>query len=121
MTPLGHAAIALARKGMRVFPLAPRKKEPPLLGGWQIHATTDPGKIANWWSREPNNIGIACGEGSGIWVLDVDGSEGETTLRRLEAEARRVARDGRSHHRIGPASLFSVANRHRDPKRTMPG
>jgi hypothetical protein len=48
-------------------------------------ATTDVNWIAGWWATRNYNIGIATGEGSGVWVLDIDGDEGEATLRELEA------------------------------------
>lgn len=85
VTPLGRAALALAAKGMRVFPIIARKKE-PLINNNLERATTDANVIQGWWHSGNHNIGIATGEGSGIWVLDVDGVEGEQTLRRLEAE-----------------------------------
>jgi hypothetical protein len=49
-------------------------------------ATTDESIIRGWWSERDYNIAIATGEGSGVWVLDIDGDEGEQTLRKLEAE-----------------------------------
>jgi hypothetical protein len=49
-------------------------------------ATTDVSWIAGWWETRNYNIGIATGEGSGIWVLDIDGDEGEATLRKFEAQ-----------------------------------
>ena len=39
-----------------------------------------------WWRARDFNIGLATGSGSGIWVLDIDGDEGEATLSALEAE-----------------------------------
>jgi hypothetical protein len=85
MTPIGAAALALAGKGMRVFPCNERGKEPALSGGFN-RATTDLNVISGWWRARNFNIGVATGEGSGLWVLDVDGEEGEATLRDLEAE-----------------------------------
>jgi hypothetical protein len=84
MTPLGKAALALASKGMRVFPLWPRTKEPLTHNGFKS-ATTDPNIIKGWWRSGDNNIGIATGPDSGIWVLDIDGEKGEATLCELEA------------------------------------
>lgn len=47
-------------------------------------ATSDPSKIRGWWTRWPDaNIGIATGPGSGIFVLDVDGEEGQASLKAL--------------------------------------
>ena len=85
MTSLRHAAIALANKGMRIFPCRERAKEPALHDNLK-RATTDVNWIAGWWETRNYNIGIATGEGSGIWVLDIDGDEGEATLRKFEAQ-----------------------------------
>jgi hypothetical protein len=83
MTPLGRAAANLAAKGMRVFPCKERGKE-PMFKGWPAYATTDPQGISNWWREYNFNIGLATGGGSGVWVLDIDGDEGEEQLRELE-------------------------------------
>ena len=43
--------------------------------------------IGAWWHRQPdNNIAIATGAASGIFVVDLDGLDAEAALRRLEAE-----------------------------------
>ena len=67
-------ALAYARRGWRVFPCAgklPRIKE------WQLAATTDEAQIRAWWKRWPTaDIGVATGEESGIYVLDVDPAKG---------------------------------------------
>jgi hypothetical protein len=49
-------------------------------------ATTDPNIICCWWRSDDNNIGIATGKVSSVWVLDIDGEEGEETIRAFEAE-----------------------------------
>jgi len=84
MTPLGKAALALAGRGMRVFPCVERSKEPAIHDNLR-RATTDPNIISGWWRSYDLNIAIATGPDSGVWVLDVDGDEGESTLRKLEA------------------------------------
>jgi hypothetical protein len=92
-TPLGTAALSLARKGFAVFPLRPKTKEPygddkfyRTVGGYKC-ASRDPALIEFWWGRHPdNNIGIATGSISAIWVLDVDGDEGRETLATLEEQ-----------------------------------
>jgi hypothetical protein len=85
MSNLRDAALRLASKGMRVFPLWPRTKE-PLIRGWPGKATTDPNIITGWWHSRDYNIGIATGEDSGIWVLDIDDDKGgEATLAQSEA------------------------------------
>ena len=50
-----------------------------------LDATTDPAQLAAWWAEFPSaNIGLPCGAGSGLVVLDVDvlkgGDDGLDTL-----------------------------------------
>ncbi|MEV6984993.1 bifunctional DNA primase/polymerase [Sphaerisporangium sp. NPDC051017] len=71
-TDLTSYALASARRGWHVFPLAPRDKVPPRgFDSWEDRATTDPATIRRWWTRAPFNIGIACGP-SRLVVLDLD-------------------------------------------------
>src|SRR5215472_8686738 len=78
--------LALAAKGWRVFPCRPRAKE-PLIPEWQHKATMDSRQICAWYAEHPGcNWGIACGAGSGVWVLDVDGDKGKESLKRLLAQ-----------------------------------
>jgi hypothetical protein len=80
MSRLEQAALAYARNGWAVFPLKPGEKVPAVKHGVK-EATTDLDQVAGWWSRMPDaNIGMACGEPSGIFVLDVDGEEGQDSL-----------------------------------------
>jgi hypothetical protein len=65
------SALAAADAGWHVFPCAPGSKRPALRENWQDLATTDPGRIHDWWARRPYNIGIACGQ-SGLVVIDLD-------------------------------------------------
>jgi hypothetical protein len=85
MTPLGEAALKLAAKGLRVFPCKERGKEPAIYDNLR-RATTDENTIYGWWRSRDFNIGIATGPGSGIWVLDIDGEDGEALLHKLETE-----------------------------------
>jgi hypothetical protein len=87
VTPtLLQTATVLAQRGFAVFPCQPRGKEPATARGF-LDATVDPEQIKAWWGPIPDmNIGIATGAVSGIWVLDVDGDDGEASLRKLEAE-----------------------------------
>jgi Bifunctional DNA primase/polymerase, N-terminal/Primase C terminal 1 (PriCT-1) len=79
-------ALALAARGMSVFPCVPGKKEPACTHGCKA-ATTDTDTIRQWWRFEPNyNVAIATGAISGVFVVDIDGFEAETKLGRLEAE-----------------------------------
>jgi len=53
-----------------VFPL--RGKVPIVRHGLN-DATTDPGRVRQWWQRHPDaNLGLTTGGDAGIWVLDVD-------------------------------------------------
>ena len=77
---LHRAARAYAERGWPVFPLKPGQKVPAVKHGVK-EATTDLATVDGWWGRMPDaNIGMACGEASGLWVLDVDGQEGEQSL-----------------------------------------
>ena len=77
-------ALALASRGLHVFPCRPRSKEPATANGFK-DATTDPDTIRAWWRREPQfNVAFATGPASGCFVLDVDGFDGEAALRKLE-------------------------------------
>ena len=81
-----RTALALAKRKLHVFPCLPRGKEPAVAGGFKA-ATTDPQTIRAWWRPRPDcNVAIATGAVSGIFVVDVDGLDGELALRRLEAE-----------------------------------
>lgn len=85
------AAIEYASKGMAVFPLKPRAKEPLTRHGVK-DATTNFNTIESWWTKHPNaNIGIACGmKSGGLLVIDLDekpnGISGSDTLHNWERE-----------------------------------
>lgn len=89
-----RAALSYAEKGWPVFPLAPGGKLPLFSkengGRAYLDATTDLGKIREWWLAHPNaNIGIATGAASGIWVLDTDKhgtDDGDESLARLQEQ-----------------------------------
>src|SRR5437867_2367553 len=83
-----EAAIDYAGRGWPVLPL--RGKIPATPHGSK-DATTETAVIQKWFGMWPNaNVGIATGSKSGLLVLDVDGSEGEKSLRALEAEHGRL-------------------------------
>src|SRR5262245_4099309 len=88
-TTLAEAALAYARMGWSVFPLAPRTKE-PLRGSHGFKdATTDPATIERWWQEHPDaNIGLATTD---VVVLDIDPRNGgDYTLADLETEHGRL-------------------------------
>lgn len=51
-------------------------------------ASKDPGTVRGWWQKWPGaNIGVACGEASGLVVLDVDKDHGgAATIQRLQGD-----------------------------------
>lgn len=73
-----EAAIIYASWGWHVFPLMQGSKHPVKDSHGFKDATTDPVQIGKWWQDEnPNyNIGIACGEVSGLVVFDIDPRNG---------------------------------------------
>ena len=81
-----RSALTLAKKRKCVFPCLPRDKPPATANGVKA-ATTDAETIRQWWRQLPEaNIGMATGEPSVIFVIDVDGVDAEAKLRKLEAQ-----------------------------------
>lgn len=92
LTTLRDAALHLAAKGFRVFPLSPGSKVPALERDWQAVATTDPARIDSLWVDEitgwqqPFNVGVALDPGTIVVDVDVrDGKPGAASLRMLAA------------------------------------
>ena len=80
-----RTALQLAARGLHIFPCTPGQKTPACPHGCK-DATTDIITIQGWWRTDANyNIGIACGPASSVFVIDVDGEDGELALRQLEA------------------------------------
>ncbi len=77
------AALGYIKRGLAVFPVQPRGKE-PVTGNGCKGATLDRDMVGNWWTTRPDlNIGIATGDK--IFVVDVDDDRGgEVSLRKLE-------------------------------------
>ncbi len=68
------AALAYAGLGLHVIPLHGKK---PYFENWPQVATSDPVQILRWWTQNPDdNIGVATGKASGVFVLDVDKQNG---------------------------------------------
>lgn len=78
MSKFKAAALAYAKLGWAVFPLARGTKVPAVKGGRGVHdATVDQRKIEEWARLFPDaNVGIACGKSSGIVVIDIDPRNG---------------------------------------------
>jgi hypothetical protein len=84
MSNLQAAALTLAQRGLHVFPCAPRGKIPLTKHGC-LDASAEADQIRAWWDKRPDaNIGIATGSKSGVWALDIDGDDGEASLRDIE-------------------------------------
>lgn len=64
---------------------SPGKHPAPTAPQGVKNATKDPRALALMF-RDGFNIGVATGEPSGFWVLDIDGQAGEQSLATLEAE-----------------------------------
>lgn len=63
-----------ANCGWRVLPVMGKK---PVILNWTEEATTDPAKIHQWWNQYPAaGVGLATGEKSGVWALDIDPDAG---------------------------------------------
>lgn len=81
-----RTALALAQRGMHVFPCRPRQKEPATQHGF-LDATVDITVIKQWWASRPDyNVAIATGARSCIFVVDIDGIDAEAELRKHETE-----------------------------------
>lgn len=81
-----QAALRFAEQKMSVFPCMPKGKKPATTNGYK-DATLDVIKINEWWSDNPSaNIGLPTGSVNGFFVIDIDGVEGEASLKKLEQE-----------------------------------
>lgn len=77
---LRKAAHKYGQRRWPVFPCKPGEKVPATAHGVK-DATCDGDQIETWWRENPDyNIGIATGQPSGLWVLDIDGDEGFESL-----------------------------------------
>ena len=81
-------ALAYTGAGIRVIPITPGKKHPPI-PSWQTAATVDHDQINTWWHQMPDHgIGLALGpqpDGRNLFAIDVDthDHDGYSTLKQL--------------------------------------
>lgn len=87
------SALALARDGWHVFPLAPGKKIPLIGkkagGNGCLDGTIDQNQIRSWWRKHPN-AGIGANLGDNRLAIDLDFNHGASRLASLP--------DTRTHH-----------------------
>lgn len=77
-------ALQLAKLGLHVFPL--RAKHQPLTEHGHLDSSTDPERIATWFSEYPDAlIGVHTGA-SGIVVLDIDKKDARDGFETIEAQ-----------------------------------
>jgi hypothetical protein len=111
------AALAYAKNGWAVFPLAPRSKQPLISaekGGHGLHdATTDPDQIRAWWTRTPlANIALRTGVSFDVIDLDSEGAVDALESARAGRERIRgpvVATAKGFHHFVLPTGLGNRA------------
>jgi len=86
------AALAYARRGIRVFPIQ-HKSKVPLLEGWPSNASSDEAVVREWFTKTYKGAGVGIATGAAgkrqFFVLDVDdknGKRGSDTLADLEKQ-----------------------------------
>lgn len=107
LSPFGLAALHYALDlGRPVFPCMPRGKAPITRRGLR-DATTREATIRQWWGRTPD-ANVALLLGYGLVCVDVDGPEGEESLRELERRHGKLPRsvEQRSGRREGGRHLI---------------
>jgi hypothetical protein len=91
-----EAALSYAKRGWRVFPCRPKGKEPLTPSGFK-NATTEEAQIRVWWQTWPDaNVAIATG--NGLYVLDLDGPDGEVSVQGREIPDGPQVTTGKGRH-----------------------
>ncbi len=93
-------ALIYLKRGWSIIPLHPREKSPPLVG-WDEFKQRRPTEalVKKWWLKWPEaNIGVITGAISGIVVLDVDGPEGDQSLKGREMPITPQSTTGKGTH-----------------------
>ncbi len=98
-TEIFSAAITyLERYGFSVIPLGRNSKRPAI--EWEPFQRRRPTleELDAWFTNGDANIGIVTGAISGLVVLDIDGPEGEASMRGLEVPLTKEVRTPRGRH-----------------------
>ncbi len=77
-----ETAVWLAGLGFQLFRVRNKR---PVARGWQSEATGDPEVLERLFAHD-DDIGIRTGDSSNLFVVDIDGEEGEAALFALEEE-----------------------------------
>ncbi len=86
MSALPRAIIEAAARGLRVFPVKAGGKL-PLIAEWPDRASSDPDVLGACAREYPHcNWGVAIGQPSGVFVIDIDGEEGRASMVDLERQ-----------------------------------
>ena len=84
VSTLPQAIIEAVQRGWRLFPVKSREKL-PLISEWPARASSDPAVLEAWAREYPRlNWGVATGQPSNVFVVDVDGKAGRASLIELE-------------------------------------
>jgi hypothetical protein len=77
--PIPGRFAGAAAFGLRLFPVLPRHKKP--VGKWSAFSEREPSaeELSSWDSSD-FNVGVICGDPSGIVVLDVDSPEAQAIV-----------------------------------------
>ena len=85
---LGDVALDYLLEGRSIVPIQPNSKAPTLVP-WKPYQEKRPSvaEVRQWWTESPNaNIALITGEVSGITVIDVDGTEGVESAKRIQGQ-----------------------------------
>lgn len=123
MNPIANnleAALRYAARGWQVFPIAAGAKVPKAGTHGHHDATTDADTIRGWFEGKPHlNVGMATGQASGVWVLDVDAKTGgaetlldwsQSGLDLPETTLQKTGGGGRQYFFANPAGLVVRCN-----------
>jgi hypothetical protein len=105
MNNFKDAALYYASIGWAVFPIKPGQKMPLTQHGCK-DATTLCSRIIEWWTLWPDaNIGLACGDPSGVVAIDIDNHGGKSngfeslkTLTPLPSTIEQITPTGGAHY-----------------------
>lgn len=96
LNPRQRSALDYAEAGLRVFPVAPRSKQPMKGLPWPDVASSRLDRVEATWRRHPDaNVGVLC---QGLMVVDVDGPAGEEATKGLGLPETTTVRSSRGRH-----------------------